>query len=78
MLSCGGDGALLEKVLIYVTALIIHVPMLSCTWLKENIFNVGYMKVNSFLVIFWYFIVHCAQECSIPIPRKSSKSVKMP
>lgn len=60
MLSCGVDGALLEKVPAYATALIIHVPMLSCSWLKENIFIVGYMEGNTFLVIFWWFIIHCA------------------
>lgn len=53
MLSYGADGALLEKVPAYATALIIHVPMLSCTWLKENIFNAGYMEGNTFLFIFW-------------------------
>lgn len=53
MLSYGADGALLEKVPVYATALIIHVPMLSCTWLKENIFNAGYMEGNTFCFIFW-------------------------
>lgn len=53
MPSCGAGGALMEKVPVYATALVIHVPMLSCTWLKENIFDVCYMKGNYFLVIFW-------------------------
>lgn len=55
MLSYGADGALLEKVPVYATALIIHVPMLSCTWLKENIFNVGYMEGNTFYFLVVYY-----------------------